>query len=101
MATRLPPLNPLRTFEVAARHLSFTRAARELHVTPGAVSRQVMVLEEFLGARLFERVNREVRLTAVGRRYLDDLNDVFDSIGEATQRAMQGCATSRSTSGAR
>ncbi|MBN8840842.1 MAG: LysR family transcriptional regulator, partial [Sphingomonadales bacterium] len=59
-------------------------------VTPGAVSRQVMVLEEFLGARLFERVNREVRLTAVGRRYLDDLNDVFDSIGEATQRAMQG-----------
>ncbi|MPS27010.1 MAG: transcriptional regulator GcvA [Alcaligenaceae bacterium] len=90
MATRLPPLNPLRTFEVAARHLSFTRAARELHVTPGAVSRQVMVLEEFLGARLFERVNREVRLTAVGRRYLDDLNDVFDSIGEATQRAMQG-----------
>ncbi|MDX3904793.1 MAG: transcriptional regulator GcvA [Pigmentiphaga sp.] len=90
MSARLPPLNPLRTFEAAARHLSFTRAARELHVTPGAVSRQVMVLEEFLGARLFERVNREVRLTAVGQRYLDDLREVFDRIAGATHRAMQG-----------
>jgi len=90
MRPRLPPLNPLRTFEAAARHQSFTRAARELHVTPGAVSRQVMVLEKFVGARLFERVNREVRLTPVGQRYLHDLSDVFDRIAASTLRAMQG-----------
>jgi len=53
--TRLPPLNPLRTFEAAAHHDSFTRAAEELHVTPAAVSRQVKLLEEYLGVELFER----------------------------------------------
>ncbi|VCU69398.1 Glycine cleavage system transcriptional activator [Pigmentiphaga humi] len=90
MSYRLPPLYPLRTFEAAARLRSFSRAARELHVTPGAVSRQVLALEEFLGARLFERANREVRLTPVGQRYLDDLGDVFERMAGATRRAMRG-----------
>lgn len=74
-------------FESAARHLSFTRAAHEMHVTTGAVSRQIKVLETFLGARLFERVNREVRLTPVGLRYRDELRDVFTLIASATENA--------------
>ncbi|GAA4329510.1 transcriptional regulator GcvA [Pigmentiphaga soli] len=86
MKPRLPPLNPLRTFEAAARHRSFTQAARELHVTPGAVSRQIVVLERHLGVRLFERAGREVRLTALGQRYLEDLGDAFDRIGSATRK---------------
>ncbi len=65
---RLPPLNAIRVFEAAARHLSFTRAARELCVTQGAVSQQVKGLEEALGVRLFLRVDRGLRLTEEGRR---------------------------------
>lgn len=62
------PLNALRTFEAAARHQSFLKAADELAVTPGAVSRQIKALEAELGLRLFERFNRAVRLTPVGER---------------------------------
>ena len=60
------PLNALRAFEAAARHHSFTRAADELHVTHGAVSRQVQTLEDWLGLLLFERHNRRVVLTEAG-----------------------------------
>jgi hypothetical protein len=63
---RLPPLNALKAFEAAARHGSFTRAADELHVTHGAVSRHVQVLEAWLGLPLFERHNRRVALTEAG-----------------------------------
>ncbi|WP_363322280.1 LysR family transcriptional regulator [uncultured Pigmentiphaga sp.] len=66
---RLPPLNAVRAFEAAARHLSFTRAGEELGVTHGAVSRQVRQLEEFLGAALFERKTRQIVLTAAGARF--------------------------------
>jgi len=52
---RLPPLNTLKTFEVAERHLSFTTAAIELHVTPSAISHQIKLLEDSLGVRLFRR----------------------------------------------
>jgi LysR family glycine cleavage system transcriptional activator len=62
------PLNALRTFEAAARHQSFLKAADELAVTPGAVSRQIKALETELGLRLFERFNRAVRLTAAGEQ---------------------------------
>ena len=58
---RLPALNALRAFEAAARHLSFTRAAEELNVTPGAISQQIRQLEEFAGAPLFRRTGRQVR----------------------------------------
>ena len=58
MSDRLPPLNALRAFECAARHLSFTRAAQELHVTQAAVSHQVKALEEYLGLKLFRRLNK-------------------------------------------
>ena len=68
---RLPPLSAVQTFEAAARHLSFQRAAQELHVTPSAVSHQIRVLEDFLAVRLFIRRPRQVALTSEGQAYLD------------------------------
>ena len=62
----LPPLNALRTFEAAARHGSFKLAAEELCVTQAAISRQIQVLEEFYGLKLFLRGNRKVELTNDG-----------------------------------
>ena len=76
---RLPPLIGLRAFEAAARHLSFKRAAHELHVTPTAISHQVRQLEEAIGVSLFERRTRQVLLTAEGQVLLPVLRDGFDS----------------------
>ena len=70
MTRRLPPLNALRAFEAAARHASITRAADELFVTHGAVSRQIKGLEEALGVALFKRANRQISLTPAGERLL-------------------------------
>jgi LysR family glycine cleavage system transcriptional activator len=67
MTYLLPPLNPLRAFEAAARHLSFRLTAHELHVTPGAVGQQVRALEDRLGVRLFERLYKQLMLTPAGR----------------------------------
>ena len=66
MARRLPPLNALPSFEAAARHLSFSKAADELHVTHGAVSRAIRNLEDHLGIQLMIRATRSVRLTPAG-----------------------------------
>ncbi len=66
---KLPPLDPLVAFEAAARHLSFTQAAHELHLTQAAVSQQIRSLEEFLGVQLFKREHRSVSLTQQGRDY--------------------------------
>src|ERR1700760_2892458 len=60
---RLPPLNALRAFEAAARHLNFSRAADELSVTPGAVSQQIQNLEDYVGAALFKRTPKGLLLT--------------------------------------
>jgi LysR family glycine cleavage system transcriptional activator len=81
---KLPPLNALRAFEAAARHLSFKRAAAELHVTQAAVSHQVRALEAQLGVALFERLHRALALTPAGARYLPALTDAFDRLDEAT-----------------
>jgi LysR family transcriptional regulator, glycine cleavage system transcriptional activator len=75
----LPPLAGLRAFEAAARHLSFKRAAEELHVTPTAISHQVRQLEEAIGVRLFERRTRQVLLTPEGQVLHPVLRDGFDS----------------------
>lgn len=83
---RLPPLGALRTFEAAARHTSFTRAASELFVTPGAVSRQIGALEEFIGFALFERSNRDVKLTPAGQAYARAIGAAFAQIMEATRQ---------------
>lgn len=74
---RVPQISALKTFEVAARHESFVRAAAELHVTHGAVSKQIRALEEELGELLFERRNRRVFLTERGRQLSGSLSTVF------------------------
>ena len=63
---RLPPLQSVRAFDAAARHLSFTKAAEELFVTQGAISQQVRQLEEYLGFKLFHRLPRQIHLTEEG-----------------------------------
>jgi LysR family glycine cleavage system transcriptional activator len=82
---RLPPLNALRAFEAAARHKSFTAAARDLFVTHGAVSRQVKQIENFLGCRLFRRMPRGVELTDEGTEYAVIVRRVFEELAEATE----------------
>ncbi len=82
MSRRLPPLNALRAFEAAARHLSFTRASEELHVTPAAISQQVKALEEYFGVRLFRRLTRALRLTDAGQAVLPSLTEAFDRFAE-------------------
>ncbi|MCC7049815.1 MAG: transcriptional regulator GcvA [Alphaproteobacteria bacterium] len=81
---RLPPLNAIRAFEATARHLSFTKAARELCVTQGAVSRHVAALERALAAKLFLRHHRAIELTAKGEIYFRALRDAFERIQDAT-----------------
>ena len=84
MPRRLPPLTTLPAFDAAARYLSFTKAAAELHVTHGAVSRAIRNLEEQLGTRLFERGTRSVQLTSEGAAYAAEIGAALDRIGAAT-----------------
>ncbi|WP_280151886.1 transcriptional regulator GcvA [Piscinibacter sp. XHJ-5] len=86
MARQIPPLNPLRTFEVAARHLSFTRAAEELFVTAAAVSHQIKTLEESLGVLLFVRQPKSMVLTEAGKAYLPAIQQAFRQMAEATHQ---------------
>jgi LysR family glycine cleavage system transcriptional activator len=85
MHTPMPPLNALRAFEAAARHLSLTRAAVELHVTAGALSHQIRGLEELLGVKLFERRVRAIALTAAGKLLYPGLQTGFARIREAVE----------------
>ncbi len=82
----LPPLNGLRAFEAAARTGSFVGAALELHVSPSAVSRLVKLLEQRLGAQLFERLANGLTLTERGSAYLSDVSGAFQRIAQATER---------------
>src|SRR5215813_9858762 len=90
MARSLPPLNALRAFESAARHLSFTLAAQELHVTQAAVSHQVKALEARLGVKLFRRLSRGLLLTDEGQSLLPGLRDGFDRLAQAVERVAAG-----------
>ncbi len=83
---RLPPLNALRAFEAAARHLSFKNAALELHVTAGAVSHQVKLLEDHLGVALFRRLTRALELTAEAQAMLPKVREGLDSLAAAVER---------------
>ncbi|MDH4559614.1 LysR family transcriptional regulator [Pseudomonas sp. BN411] len=83
MSRDLPPLNALRAFEAAARLQSISRAAEELHVTHGAVSRQVRMLEEELGIALFSKDGRGVKLTDAGQRLRDAAGDAFERLRSA------------------
>jgi len=84
MTSRLPPLNPLRAFEATARQGSVSAAARELNVTHGAVSHQIKALEEALGAALFERGGKRLKLTAQGALLLPAVTTAFGEIAAAT-----------------
>jgi len=86
---RLPPLNALRAFEAAARHGGFVGASEELHVTRGAISHQVKLLEDTLGAQLFLRNGKGVELTEAGRRLLPALTEAFGRILEAASRVAE------------
>lgn len=90
MQNRLPPLNALRAFEAAARHLSFVKAAGELHVTPAAISHQVKGLEEQLGVALFTRLPRGLVLSDAGRAMLPELARGFDHFARAVRGAAAG-----------
>ncbi|WP_278490913.1 transcriptional regulator GcvA [Achromobacter insolitus] len=83
---RLPPLNALRAFEAAARHLSVKDAAQELCVTPGAVSQMIKSLEQHLGVALFLRVNRGIQLTDAGHGFLPPVRNAFRQILAASAR---------------
>lgn len=84
----LPPIGSLVAFECAARHESFSRAAEELHLTQGAVSRQIRALEEVVGVALFERVRQRVVLSEAGHAYLVDVRRALADLGDATHRVM-------------
>src|SRR5438876_240604 len=85
MIYRLPPLNALRVFETAARHLSFKEAAQELSITQAAVSHQIKSLEEYLGVELFRRAGRGVQLTEAARACLPKLREGFESLAAAVE----------------
>lgn len=85
MARKLPPLNSLKSFEAAARYQSFTKAAEELCVTPGAISRQIKTLEEYVKAPLFERMATHALLTKEGEQYWAAVREAFDKLEQATE----------------
>lgn len=91
---KMPPLNPLHVFHVAARSGSFSRAAQEMGVTQSAVSRQVSTLEEYLGTKLFLRESRGIELTQDGRDYAERIGPAMDNIATATDLLL---ARNRST----
>ena len=89
--TRLPPLTAMRNFEVAARYLSFTKAAEELFVTQAAVSHQIKALERNLGVSLFRRLNRALVLTDEGQALLPYVRGAFDQLAAGVQQLEQLC----------
>jgi LysR family transcriptional regulator, glycine cleavage system transcriptional activator len=86
MVKSLPPLNALRAFEAAARHLSFAKAADELNVTPAALSHQMKSLEEHLGVALFHRRARGIALTEAGLRLYPGTHSAFEGLRSAVER---------------
>src|SRR5260221_9839217 len=82
----LPPLDLLRGFESAARHLSFTRAATELFLTQSAISRQIQGLEGFVGVPLFERRHKALALTPAGEAYYRTAAPILHQLRDATRK---------------
>jgi len=89
MKRSLPPLNALKAFESSARCLSFSRAAEELCVTQGAISKQVQQLEQYLYQALFERLPTGIRLSAAGERYFPVISQSLDAIQSITSQVKQ------------
>ncbi|PIE12920.1 MAG: transcriptional regulator [Rhodobacterales bacterium] len=101
MSDALPPLTALRAFDAAARHMSFAKAAEELHVTPAALSFQIKSLEEHLGVPLFHRLTRAVALTEAGQALAPGARDGFETLTAAwrTARRLQDTSTLTITAG--
>ena len=95
MSYRLPPLNALRAFEAAARHLSFKNAALELSVTPTAVSHQIKLLEEFLDLPLFHRLTRALELTPQGEAMLPKVREGLGCFAAAVESAHERVSQGR------
>lgn len=85
MSYEIPPLNSLRAFEACGRHLSFTKAAKELFVSQAAISHQIKILEEHLGLKLFKRYNKSISLTVDGGLYHNILKESFSNISKGTK----------------
>lgn len=90
---RIPALHHLEAFEAVARNLSVVRAAEELAVTPSAISHRLKGLEAHLGARLFHRTTRSIKLSDAGRDYLQSIASAFDRIEQSTRRIAGGMAS--------
>ncbi len=90
MRRPLPPLNALRAFEATARHLSFSKAAEELHVTPAALSHQIRGLEDLLGLKLFLRRARAIELTSAARLIYPGIRTGFENLREAVEQLERG-----------
>lgn len=86
MKRKLPPLNAIKAFESAARLKSFTKAATELLVTQGAVSKQIKTLEEFLGVQVFQRNNNKLILTKAGQNYFDEITKLLGNLEDITKK---------------
>jgi LysR family glycine cleavage system transcriptional activator len=95
LAAKLPPLNAVKSFEASARLGGFSQAARELGVTPGAVSQQVKILEAFFSKQLFSRRNNQLQLTDAGLAVYADSAQVIDRLSEMTRRLLEGKVRSR------
>src|SRR3954471_1802191 len=95
MAAKLPPLNAIKSFEASARLGGFSQAARELGVTPGAVSQQVKILEQFFAKQLFSRRNNQLQLTDAGLAVYADSAQVIDRLSDMTRRLLEGKVRSR------
>ncbi|MEM7225268.1 MAG: LysR substrate-binding domain-containing protein [Pseudomonadota bacterium] len=89
MRRLLPPLNALKAFEASARHLSFSLAAEELSVTPGAVSRHVKTLEEFFNTKLFDRHHQSISLTDEGRRIFPPASSALDQLEDLARDLLE------------
>lgn len=86
----LPSLSALQAFDAAARHMSFTRAAEDLHLTQSGISRQINTLETYLGIRLFQRVGSRLVLTEIGRSYAEEVQNALDGLEEISIDAVRG-----------
>jgi DNA-binding transcriptional LysR family regulator len=87
---KLPPLNELAAFEAIARHRSFTKASKELFLTPSAISQRLRQLEAHLDARLLVRDRRTVQLTAQGARYLEAVREALSKLAQASASFSEG-----------
>lgn len=92
MSKKLPPLNPLKVFDAVVRTQNLTKAAQELHISQSAVSKQLNVLQSYLGVELFRRERHGISLTQAGVLYGEEIAPAFEAISKATSNIMRSGA---------